>query len=324
MVSGVFRDLAARAERDIRKALAERLAGADWAPHDLIVMLATDEIEIARPLIASSPVLTEEDLLGLLRQMAIEHQIEVARRPGIGPPVVSLILNQGQPAVLSALADNDTADLTAQALSRLVEASRQVAALRSPLVRHPRLTPDLAKRLYAFVGESLREAIVDRFHIDAGALDQALEQAVSIAQARHTGVTFVQEPERRQMERQLVAKLNDAGQLKPGYLIRALREQRLSLFIASLAELSGLDVDALERAIETDRAELLALACTAAGVDRSVFSTIVALVRQLSGGHPAGGSGTGRRALQAFSIHEPLVAAAAFRKSQGAPQTAAI
>jgi uncharacterized protein (DUF2336 family) len=323
LVSGIFRDLVARAERDIRKALAERLACADWAPHELIVMLAADEIDIARPLIAASPVLTDEDLIALLGRLALDHQIEIARRPGIGAPVVGKILSQGQPAVLSALADNDTAELSEQALSRLVEASRQVAALRSPLVRHPRLTSQLAERLYSFVGESLREAIVARFKIDTEALDRALHQAVAAARATHTGVAFVQEPERRLMERQLVAKLNDAGQLKPGYLIRSLREQRLTLFVAALAELSGLEVADLESAISTDRAELLALACTAAGVDRSAFSTLVALVRQLSGGHPSS-SGAGRRALQAFSIHDPQVAAAAFRKAFGEASSAAI
>jgi uncharacterized protein (DUF2336 family) len=249
--------------------------------------------------------------------MAIEHQIEVARRPGIGAGVVSLIIDQGQPAVLSALADNDTADLSPAAMIRLVDASRELAALRSPLVRHPRMTAALAERLYAWVGESLRQAIVARFKVDAEALDQALGEAVTAAQpAPHrTGIVIAQEDERRRMERQLVAKLNDGAQLKPGYLIRALREQRLTLFIAALAELACLDVAAIETAIDSDRPELLALACTAAGVDRSAFATILALVRQLASGHPHDERGTGRRALQAFSIHDPEVAAGAFRKA---------
>jgi uncharacterized protein (DUF2336 family) len=316
LVAAIFGDLVQRAERDIRQALAERLAGAAWAPHDLIWLLCGDDIEIARPLIAASPALTEADLVQLLRTLAIEHQIEIARRPGIKHPVIREILDQGQPAVMTALADNDTAELTLEALAELVEASKEIAALRSPLVRHPKMTSELAGRLYAWVGESLRQAIVARFNVDAEALDKALGQAVEDASGvRRTGIVVAQEDERRRMERQLVAKLNDAAQLKPGYLIRALREQRLTLFIAALAELACLDIAALEQSIEKDRPELLALACTAAGVDRSAFSTILALVRQLANGHPQGVGGAGRRALQAFSIHDPQVAAAAFRKA---------
>jgi uncharacterized protein (DUF2336 family) len=325
VVAEIFRGLVAKAEREIRQALAERLASSTWAPRDLICLLCADDIEIARPLIAQSPVLTDDDLIELLRTMAIEHQIEVARRGGIRNAVVSHILDQGQPAVLSALADNDTAELSDEALERLVEASREVAALRSPLVRHPAMTAELAQRLYGWVGESLRHAIIARFKVDTEALDRALEQAVDVAQSpvRRVGIVLAQEEERRKMERQLVAKLNDATQLKPGYLIRALREQRLTLFIAALAELACLDVAAIENAIENDRPELLALACTAAGVDRSAFATIVALIRQLANGHPNGG-GAGRKALQAFSIHDPVVAQAAFRRAVAPGETASI
>ncbi|HET9160841.1 MAG TPA: DUF2336 domain-containing protein [Caulobacteraceae bacterium] len=324
LVTALFGDLVSRAERDIRQALAERLAVASWAPHELICLLCADEIEIARPLIASSPVLTDADLVQVLRTMALDHQIEVARRPGLNDVVIREILERGEPAVLTALADNDTAQLSPDALSRLVDAAREVAALRSPLVRHPMMTAELAERLYGWVGESLRQAIVARFKVDAEALDKALGQALDAVQpgggARTTGFVVAQEEERRRMERQLVAKLNDASQLKPGYLIRALREQRLTLFIAALAELACLDVGQLELSIEKDRPELLALACTAAGVDRSAFSTILALVRQLANGHPQGATHTGRRALQAFSIHDPQVAAAAFRKAATGPE----
>ena len=47
-------------------------------------MLALDEIEIARPIIAASPVLKDADLIRLLVEATIEHQIEVARRPNLG------------------------------------------------------------------------------------------------------------------------------------------------------------------------------------------------------------------------------------------------
>jgi uncharacterized protein (DUF2336 family) len=317
LVNGIFRDLIVGAEREIRKALAERLAGADWAPHDLVTLICTDDIDVARPLIAESSVLTDQDLMRLLRQAAIEHQIEVARRPGISEAVVEMILDQGQPAVLTALADNDTAAISDDGLSRLVDASREVAALRSPLVRHPRLTVELAERLYAWVGESLRQAVVSRFRVDPHAFDSALNCAVATAQteAHRTGIVLVQEEERRKMERQLVVKLKDAGQLKPGYLIRALREQRLSLFMAALAELAAVNIDAIELAIKSDRPELLALACTAAGVDRSAFSTLLALVRQLSDGHPITSAASGKRAMNAFTVSDPQVAAAAFRQA---------
>ena len=66
LLQDIFLNLIASAERDLRRRLAERLGGASWAPHGLVTILALDEIEIARPVIAASPVLTENDLLKVL------------------------------------------------------------------------------------------------------------------------------------------------------------------------------------------------------------------------------------------------------------------
>ena len=174
LLDSIFQNLVASAEHDLRALLAEKLAHADWPPPALVRTLARDEIEIARPVIAGSPLLGDADLVRLLVEGAVEHQIEVARRPCVGPAVVETILSQAEPAVLTALAGNDTANISEGAMKQLVEASRQIAGMRSPLVRHPRLTTEMAQRLYVWVGESLRSAIVTRYRVDPDALDKAI------------------------------------------------------------------------------------------------------------------------------------------------------
>jgi uncharacterized protein (DUF2336 family) len=152
--------LVVEAERDIRHRLSERLADADWAPSALINIMALDEIEIARPIIARSPVLQDHDLIRLLVQATLEHQIEIARRPRLPAPVVEAIISRDEPAVLTALASNDTAEISPDAMGRLVSRSREVVALRSPLARHPKLSSDLAEQLYLLVGRALRDALI--------------------------------------------------------------------------------------------------------------------------------------------------------------------
>jgi uncharacterized protein (DUF2336 family) len=312
LIGSLLNDLVANAEHDIRARLAEKLAASDWPPADLIHGLALDDIEIARPVIAGSPLLQDIDLVRLLVQSSVEHQIEIAQRPRIGSPVVETIISQAQPAVLTALAGNDTAEISPDAMSKLVDASRELASLRSPLVRHPRMTGDLAEKLYIWVGQSLRMAIVSRFRVDAEALDRAIAEAVGEAQQQLAGAPL--SDEQRDMERRLIEKLHQAGQLRPGYLLRALREQRLSLFESALAALGGYDFAAVRAALDADGPETLALACVGVGVDRSVFSTILALARELNGGRPAGESGRARRVFDTFGPGRADLAAAAFRR----------
>jgi len=319
LVESIFMALVMEAEADIRRRLADRLADADWAPSALINVLALDDIEVARPIIAASPVLRDEDLMRLLVEATIEHQIEVARRPRLGGSVVDAIIRQKEPAVLTALATNETAEISEDAMGQLVEFSRKIAALRSPLARHPKLNSELAERLYTWVGHSLRTAIVSRFKVDAAKLDAAIAAAVRDAHGNAgSGPTVVWERagEREEMESRLVDKLAAAGQLRPGYVLRVLKEQKLSLFQVALARLGGFEVDQVRRAANSpDRPELLALACAAIGIDRGAFPTILTLVREINGGKPGGGAESARRAVSAFGPFAPKIAAAAFRQA---------
>lgn len=319
LLGAVFMSLVVEAERDIRRRLAEKLSTAEWAPSALINVLALDEIEIARPIIAGSPVLADQDLMRLLVEATIEHKIEVARRPGLGGAVIDAILEQGDPIVVSALAGNHSAEVTDTHMRRLVDAAIKISALRSPLARHPKLTSALAEQLYTMVSQALRQGLAERFRLDTAALDRLLAESTRESHAAASEdnrlVAMSTDGQREEMERRLIDKLHAAGQLRPGYLIRALREHRLSLFVTALAELGKFDVGHLQRAIASDRPELLALACAAVGIDRSVFPTILQLVRQLNGGRPAGGQEAARRAVAAFGLGSPAIAAEAFRKA---------
>ncbi|MBX7249326.1 MAG: DUF2336 domain-containing protein [Caulobacteraceae bacterium] len=323
LLDNVFMALVVEAERDIRRALAERLASADWAPKALVNVLALDEIDIARPIIARSPLLQDQDLIRLLIESTIEHQIEVARRPELSARVVDAVIDRGEPAVLTALVGNSTAAITETSMQRLVESSRRIAALRSPLARHPKLTKMLAEQLYGWVGQALRVAIADRFRIDSEALDQAIADAVKAAQrgkpAEERQVLLSRDGEREEMERRLIAKLEAAGQLRPGYLIRALKERKLTLFENALAALGGFSVADVRAAIDAPSPEPLALACAAVGIDRIVFPTLLGLVRELNGGRPYG-SEAGRSIASAFNA-PGVIAASHFREtiSQRAP-----
>ena len=312
LIESLFVTLVQQAEHDIRRRLAERLAEAAWAPAAVVNMLALDEIEISQPIITYSPVLAEPDLLRILVEATLDHQLAVARRPGLTAGVVEAILDSAEPSVLTALAGNETAEIGGPALAAMVDHARRIVAMRSPLARHPRLSSELAVKLYAWVGESLKTALTSRFRLDPVALDAAIADATRAAAGADVAPV---EEERDDMDRSLVEKLKGADQLRAGYLLRALREGRLNLFIHVLAGLGGFKTEHLRRAIDSDRPELLALACAGVGVDRGAYPTILQLVRDLNGQRPGGGAESARRANGAFGPFDPDIARAAFNQA---------
>lgn len=280
----IFLTLARQAEREVRKVLSEKLAHADWAPAALVNVLALDEIEIARPILAASPILQDDDLLRVMIESSLEHKIAIARRPQISGRVADAVIERGEPAVLTALATNRTAELSADGIRRLVDHSRRIAALRAPLTRHPRLTEELAEQMYHWVGTALRQSICARFNVDEKALGAAVYDAVEgvIRHARADDVVPQDDPDRDEMERRLIDKLQSAGQLRAGFLIRAVREKRLSLFVHGLAALGGFAAGDIRGALIAPTPEALYYACAAVGIDRAVFPTLLAELRKLN------------------------------------------
>jgi hypothetical protein len=192
-------------------------------------------------------------------------------------------------------------------------AGKTISTMGGPLSLHPRLNAELATALYLWVGQSLRHAIVDRFDVDVAALDASIAASMSDGKprAKRSG------PDSSQIK--LVDKLAAAGQLKPGYLVRVLKEQQLGLFEAALAKLGGFRVEEVHRAVTSpDRPEMVALALAAVGVDRSVFPTILEMVRQCNDGLPGGGAEGARRASSAFGPFSAEIAASAFRQAVSA------
>jgi hypothetical protein len=85
----------------------------------------------------------------------------------------------------------------------------------------------------------------------------------------------------------LIDKLAASGQLKASFLMRVLSQGQVDLFDLAFARLLELDVTAFRDFFYGGSAGLMALACRAAGIDRSVFMTVFNLSRQARGQSPS-------------------------------------
>jgi hypothetical protein len=152
-----------------------------------------------------------------------------------------------------------------------------------------------------------------RFVIDPAQLKASVTSAVGDAFARGSAPEPEGDVERQEMETRLIAKLQAAGQLRPSYLLKALRDGKLYLFELALASLAHLRTDDVRAACASDRPELVALACAGVGIDRSVFPTILSLLRALNDGRPTACEDSLRNINSAFTYKTPQEALAVFR-----------
>ena len=159
----------------VRRTLAERLAMLPSAPRDLIVELANDQIEVAHPILMGSNVLHDTDLIEIIHQRTLEHQLAIAMRKNINELVTDALVESGNEDVIKVMLENPSARISRATMEYLVEQSKRVDTYQNPLLKRPDLEPQLAKRMYLWVSAALRTHIVTKFNIDVSALDETIE-----------------------------------------------------------------------------------------------------------------------------------------------------
>lgn len=275
----ILRRLTRDVEMTIRIALAQRLADDVNVPHDLIVLLVDDSIEVARPLIQHSPLFTEQDALRLIASASVPHMEAIAGRPHIGVPVTDALAQSEAESVLVALLRNATAKISGATYVRLVEKSRAIAVLQAPLAHRADLPRDLAQALCAWVSDGLKSFIENNYRVPAARVAEAVDQGAQL---------LANEPPRPKdppadSAQKLIAKLAASGQLRAGFLMRVLSQGQIDLFDLAFAKLLEIELSDFRRFFYQDNFKLLAMACRAAGIDRSVFATVLNLSRQARG-----------------------------------------
>lgn len=275
----ILQHLARDVEMAIRIALAERLADDLNAPHDLILLLADDRIEVARPIILRSALLSDKDVLGLIAEASIAHQEVLAQRPHIGEQVTDVLARSEQETVLEALLRNTTARIGDQSYVTLVEKSRHFMRLQAPLIERQDLPQSLAVEMCGWVSEALKAHILRNFDINESRIVHVLEDA------EHSLLQVPSKPKLSPTEgaQKLIEKLSIAGQLKPGFLLRVLHQGQADLFDLAFARLLNMDLKKARRVLYENGPDWVALACRAVGIDRAVFPTVYSLSRQARG-----------------------------------------
>lgn len=272
----ILRRLTRDVEMAIRIALAERLADDTTAPHDLILLLADDRIEVARPLLLRSPLLTDEDFLKLITSASDAHHEAVAAREHIGEPVTDVLSKSEAESVLVALVRNATAKISSTSFERLVEKSRAIASLQEPLTQRGDLPPVLANRMCEWVTEALKSYIVRNYTLAPGRLETAMSEAEAVVKSEPAAP---RNPPADSAQK-LIEKLAASGQLKAGFLLRVLHQGQLDLFDLALAKLVNLPLPELRVKFYDGGPRAVALACRGVGIDRCVFNTVYNLSRQ--------------------------------------------
>ncbi|MGF1545381.1 MAG: DUF2336 domain-containing protein [Parvularculaceae bacterium] len=259
-------------ETALRKEIAERLADVPSAPRNLVRQLALDEISVAEPVLERSMALTEEDLVGVVRQRTQAHMRAIARRREVPGAVSSALVERGDKEVLVSLAENEGARIPDAAMEKLVDHSRNISELQAPMAKRPDLPPQLLTQMYFFVSSALKREILSR----SDALDPKLiDEAVDANRAKILSKSVAQAQADVSSARQFIEDRVRSNSLNESLLKTLIEARKSTEFLLGFAHYVGVDPSTGKRILADRSWESLAIACRAANLERSTFAKIV-------------------------------------------------
>ncbi len=298
LMSDILHKLIRDCEMAVRRDLAERLSKADNPPHDLIVALANDEIEVAQPILMNSGVLRDMELVQIVRRRTHEHQLAIAMRRALSEPVTDALVETGDVNVIKTLLENQDARISEATMAYLAEESQRVDTYQEPLIKRHDLKPELAKRMYLWVSAALRQYILQNFDVDPTELDDNLE---------HVASAMIEEPAQEKTAQEakrpadlLAQHLGEAEEISWQLLIQVLRQGEIPLFEALFGKLSGLSAERVSKVLYESGGESLAIACRALDMPKATFTTAYLLSRRAESGRRVSDPRALARALMLF------------------------
>lgn len=233
----IVRILARDVEESVRAALSRGLRHSTNLPRDVARKLAADVEYVALPVLADSLVLTDEDLIEIVRHGSSLKQEAVASRPNLTEPVTGAIIDHaGEPAVVVLMGNNSAAiadDKFDHAVTRFADSTR----VKEAMVLRDKLPVAVAERLVTMVSKALQAHLV-KVH------DLAPATAADIVlRSREREIIRLSLGASDTDLRQMIGQMHRNGRLTPSLIMRALCTGDIAFFEAAMAARSNIPVD---------------------------------------------------------------------------------
>jgi uncharacterized protein (DUF2336 family) len=269
----IIRVMTQDAEVRVRAALAENLKAYSGLSHDIAQKLASDVDIVALPIIQFSDVLTDDDLLEIIRNESTEKQTAVAGRAQVSEQVSEALVDTGKEEVVATLVSNDGAQISDKSFTKVIDTFGENERVNAGMVGRTKLPVAIAERLVNLVSEKLRDELVAQHELPADIASDL------ILQSRERATLSLLSPGDGIMDvHALITQLNKNGRLTPSIILRAVCMGDIEFFEISVSILSRLPLGAARALIHDDGALGLPAIIDRAGLPEAMKPMFLAAI----------------------------------------------
>jgi len=274
MVADVLIELFTEAEKNVRKALALKLSLLEHAPLRLILELANDEIDVAWPILSTSPALSDFDLMYIVKSQGPEYWKAIATRKALGDKVVEMLAGTKDIETALTLLDNNDVVLNENTMVLLSDLAQEEEIVAVPLLSRDEMSNELAMSLYQLVGDEVKRYITEHYDTEESYVAECVEQVVEES-VQETVASSDDKLDDVVLESAKAAKAK--GILNVKMMIGTLRRGQMRSFVAQLATYTGIQTDVIIKILAQSNGQGLALVAKAYDINKQDFISLFML-----------------------------------------------
>jgi uncharacterized protein (DUF2336 family) len=269
----VIAKLAVAIEAKARAKLSIRLAEVPSAPPGVVRMLAfDDDIDVARPMLRKSERLEESDLVATANSKSQQHLAAISERRSLSEAVTDVLVTRGDREVVQSVVKNAGARFSDAGFRMLVKRSSSDETLAVQVGARRDLPRQHFLQLLEQASATVRARLAAENPAAAAAVEGVLSEVIG-------GIRN----ETRRISSQYAAAIADmqqrkkAGRLDEAEVYRFARESRFEEVAVALSMMVGVELDAVERALQDRGHEIALILAKLAGFSSTTAKAILLL-----------------------------------------------
>lgn len=244
----------------IRRSLSSTLKDHAYAPPSVVAQLARDiEREVAEPILRFCVALKDKDLIEILADHPKAWAAEaVAKRAKISASVSRAVIETGSTVAGMLLLENKGADIDDNVLQVIIDRAREFPEWHEAIAINYTLSPDMARQLARYVDARIRKLLEEKGGYD-------LETTETITDATRRRIKLEENIQEGDVSA-WVYKLHKDGKLTEDVIADYLALRNKEFLFASLACLTGADIDDVEKVFSIKKPKMVCSLCWRAGL----------------------------------------------------------
>ncbi|HEX4366409.1 MAG TPA: DUF2336 domain-containing protein [Rhodopila sp.] len=272
LAQDIVRALARDVAEKVRASLSRGLRHSPHLPRDVALRLAQDIDFVALPMLADTLVLTDEDLIEIVRHGSSSKQEAIASRPNLTETVSDALITHGEEPAVAVLMANNTAAIAEDSFNRAVTRFADSNRVKEAMVLRDKLPITVAERLVTMVSRALQTHLVKTHDLAPSTVAQI------VLTSREHAIIHLSLGASDEDLRQMVTQMQRNGRLTPSLILRALCTGDIAFFEAAMAAKSDVPLDNAQILIHEPSRRGLAALYRKAKMPENLYNAVQAAI----------------------------------------------